>query len=481
MPLPSQAGGSKSRLPSLLLLGSAGVLAVLAVVRAGRHGRLPLFFEWTTLCVILSLFLDGPGLFGSILLIFGAASLGLVLLGVSFYSTSLLWAVWVLMAFLLEKAFELHRKTRESSDRHVESVRERLLALQHSLQELQIQNERSDRALQEFVGVFEATRAMSACLSLDEILACLSEFIHRSFQLKRAYLLIVPRGRSFQETALHGLEDPRRPQASRGSELFHPVKEETPAWIPKVLGYLAEIRQPIQILDASSHPLTPRLGIDVAWGSFLAMPLWVEGELRAALAVAGLAPEDFEKFLILAEQTSLELSKVELVERLTELAIIDGLTDTYVRRHFMERFGEELARSERMGLPLSLLMLDIDHFKQHNDEMGHLVGDVILKEVARLLKRSIREIDLVGRYGGEEFALLLPDTPKEGALQVAERIRCAIEVHSFTAYDESVRVTGSIGVASFPIDGVRVEQLIDAADGALYHAKDAGRNRVFGH
>lgn len=476
MSLSGQADRTKSRLRRFLFLITAGFLAVWAPYRATVHGRFPLFFELTALWVTLAFFWEGLAFTALLLFLFLASASVLVYFGMGFLSVALLAGVWALLIFLLQRGLEMNSRYLESSDRHVEEIRKRLSAIQQTLQRAELANEQAERSLHEFVGIFEATRQMSACLSLSDIVACLGHFIRQTFRFERAFLLIVPRGRGTEEAVFYdlGLEAPSAPEAVLASQ----VKDEAGRSLPKILERLGEIRQPIQVLDAAAHPLRPALDLPAGWTTFLAIPLRAEGELRAALAVAGLPPADFEKFLVLAEQTALELEKARLYEQVTELAIIDGLTDVFVRRHFMERFAEELVRSERMGFPLSLLLLDIDHFKRHNDEMGHLVGDAVLKEVARLLKRSIREIDLVGRYGGEEFAVLLPDTPREGALQVAERIRAAVDTHVFKAYDESVHVTVSIGVAGFPKDAKTGQGLIDEADRALYGAKEKGRNRV---
>jgi len=135
-------------------------------------------------------------------------------------------------------------------------------------------------------------------------------------------------------------------------------------------------------------------------------------------------------------------------------------------------------------------MLDIDHFKVYNDTFGHLVGDVTLREVAKIIKESVRRVDLIARYGGEEFAIILPETTKQGGLEAAERIREAAACKRFKVYDEETRVTVSIGVASFPADmghtlteyypDIPLE-LLQHADQALYQAKKEGRNRVIGY
>ena len=124
------------------------------------------------------------------------------------------------------------------------------------------------------------------------------------------------------------------------------------------------------------------------------------------------------------------------------------------------------------------LMVDVDHFKTFNDQYGHLMGDQILREVGKRIQESTREIDIAGRFGGEEFCVVLPDTDRAGARYAAERIRQAVEAGSIKAYDAEVKITLSLGVATYPEDGARIEELTDKADWALYRAKREGRNRV---
>jgi diguanylate cyclase (GGDEF)-like protein len=169
------------------------------------------------------------------------------------------------------------------------------------------------------------------------------------------------------------------------------------------------------------------------------------------------------------------------VTSLERLSITDGLTQVHNHRYFQDRLREEFRRAQRYDDPLSLILVDLDHFKSFNDEHGHQVGDVVLCDVAAALQRCVRETDLVARYGGEEFAVLLPRTPLAGALTVAERVWR--ELGSLrTGPQRKLRVTASVGVSSFPHHAVNSpDQLVLSADQALYRAKNEGRNRICLH
>ena len=175
-----------------------------------------------------------------------------------------------------------------------------------------------------------------------------------------------------------------------------------------------------------------------------------------------------------AGHTALAMRNANLLERMQQMAVTDGLTQLANRRSFDRSLDRELQRATRTDGRLSVVLLDIDHFKGLNDTHGHLVGDNVLRQVATALAECGREYDTIARYGGEEFAAVLPGCSSALAVQVAERLRRAVE-----EAPSDVPVTASAGVATFPYDGVDIESLLGAADRALYSAKRAGRNQVF--
>jgi diguanylate cyclase (GGDEF)-like protein len=180
-----------------------------------------------------------------------------------------------------------------------------------------------------------------------------------------------------------------------------------------------------------------------------------------------------------ANQTALALERVKLIAFLENLSITDALTGIANRRHFEWRLSEEVERARRYKYPLSALLLDLDHFKQVNDNYGHQIGDTVLQQVAQRLKNSLRRTDFLARYGGEEFVVLAPQTPAERAIILGERLRQVIAESPITVADDlQIRITLSVGIAVFPDHAQNESELIGAADAALYKAKQMGRNRV---
>lgn len=198
----------------------------------------------------------------------------------------------------------------------------------------------------------------------------------------------------------------------------------------------------------------------------------------AASETPSFPPEDIALVEFLKKPISIVLDNTLLHKKTQDIAITDGLTKVSTHRFFQEAMDREISRSRRFGLHFALIILDIDNFKMLNDTYGHLEGDNVLQEIARIMKQQTRETDIVARYGGEEFVVILPETDKEGSKITAERIKEKIENHKFILQEKDVKVTASMGVAIFPYDADDKTNLIRKADKALYKAKTSGKNRI---
>ncbi len=220
-------------------------------------------------------------------------------------------------------------------------------------------------------------------------------------------------------------------------------------------------------------------------GRHYCMPLSAHGSMLGVLHIAltGDRPKEWENRKQLAqavaEQISLSLANIQLRERLQQQSVRDPLTGLYNRRYLEESIQRELGRAKREQTPLSIIMLDLDHFKRINDEHGHSTGDKVLVAVSEMLKGALRGEDLICRFGGEEFTLILPGAAFEVAMQRAEQVRQAIEeLHIEVSQASVLQVTSSLGIATFPTHGDDAQVLLNLADDALYGAKNAGRNQV---
>jgi len=220
-------------------------------------------------------------------------------------------------------------------------------------------------------------------------------------------------------------------------------------------------------------------------GGFAAMAVSTGERLVGIMALGGrhvtrMSPDGDAFMQQVASQAYIVMQNSRLFERVQQTAIRDSLTELYNHRHSIELVQQEVARVGRYNAEgVSVLMVDVDHFKRVNDQLGHLAGDSVLRDLARLLREAVRNVDWVGRYGGEEFVLILPQTRYEEARQTAERLRQEVELHSFKAGERMTHMTVSVGVATYPSDkSDSAATLLREADLALYRAKEAGRNRV---
>lgn len=215
--------------------------------------------------------------------------------------------------------------------------------------------------------------------------------------------------------------------------------------------------------------------------SEMCVPLVIFGEKLGVLALDSAKknafdPDDVQPLESVADICAAAIQNAHNFNRMKQLAYVDGLTGIHNRRFFEMRIVEELERAGRFQGRVSVIMVDIDHFKKMNDEFGHLLGDEMLRSVSSILKQQLRKVDMVCRYGGDEFAIVVPETTGESAVRVAEKLRRQIETHFFPGVPRQVTI--SCGVADYPAHGITRDEVVAAADSALYQAKQLGRNKV---
>jgi len=362
---------------------------------------------------------------------------------------------------------QLHAKEAKKMARLSESARA-LLSLHANTQALETQ-------ITEITDVYHVTKATVRTLHLSELFASLLEVAPR---------LLNARGLRLVDLTAAPAQVLRALQAADGRLVLSPEEKKSsdePAAHPVLSKMEQTIAGSALASTRSSDDGTPRTlstGLPTGLSRVSWVPLWQEQRPIGVLVADELPDAQMKMLSLVANQLSLQLSRIHLYGQVEALAVTDALTGLSVRRYFLERAKEELERSKRHQLSCTVLMTDLDHFKEKNDTYGHLVGDVVLRDVAALLKRNLREIDLIARFGGEEFILLLIETQIDQAMPIAQRLKQLVEVHPIRAYDELLTQTLSIGAAGFPEHGQTLEELIERADQALYAAKHAGRNRV---
>jgi len=353
----------------------------------------------------------------------------------------------------LETKFKSASKTLERSTKRLEEMERFNRRLQHEVSKI--------------TQFFEMSEGFTKVMYMEQLLPVLGNIVKRGFDVKSLRLIILRNGRTdlvFIQPDTNIVEF-RRDIESPLIDGEKILKEEEAGF------YDGEALEPIFM----------KLGYQTQKYRTYVIPLVSEGKVNSFVMFEDLREEKTDFAHTLAGFLSLTLRKIQLYQQIQELAITDELTQVFVRRHFIRVYNNELVRIKDKKGQACFLMLDLDRFKNCNDTFGHLVGDVVLRDIAGIIKQNVREVDIVGRYGGEEFCVFLPDTSPENGIYVAERIRRAVEKNVFHAYDEVLRMTVSIGVSAFPYDAQEPTELIEKADLALYYAKRKGRNKVIAY
>jgi two-component system, cell cycle response regulator len=338
--------------------------------------------------------------------------------------------------------------------------------LQRANRELQRQRRRELRRLEE-VGL-----ALAGALQRDDVLEVLQRAIPAAVSCDiLALYLFAPElgGPSLRVRSQWPLQD-RLLDALRGAAELAGVRADD----------LERATVNAEVTVLARQPSVP----PAALGTATAIPLASHGVCRGLVAVAAaraeaFAPEAVQLLRILCNQTAVALENAMLFQQAQLLATRDGLTGLYNHRFFYQRLEEEISRSVRHHTPLTLVILDSDGLKQTNDSLGHLAGDELLRTYAKLIPASVRMSDIVARYGGDEFAILLPHTTPEAARALCERVRQKIEEYHFEVNGRVVQLGASFGVAGFdPLSEATGIEVVRWADEALYRAKNGGKNRI---
>ncbi len=305
--------------------------------------------------------------------------------------------------------------------------------------------------------------ALHSITRFDECYSIVGRFAEQLFPQNTGSLTLYHPSRDVLEDVAHW------GNWTQGSELFEPHS----CWA---------IRrgQSHQVADPSKDLLCPHLeGTPMAAHSYVCVPLMAQGEPLGVLTLAGENPADLELAEAFAEQVSLGVSNLSLRESLRQQSLVDALTGLHNRRFLDETLRRELLRASRKQSAVAVVLLDVDHFKRFNDTFGHEAGDLVLRNLALEMKRNVRTSDLACRYGGEEFALVMPEISREDAIDRCEALRVAVSRLQVRYGGQPLGpINISLGLAWFPEDGSEMDRLLHAADTALYQAKRTGRNRL---
>ena len=375
-------------------------------------------------------------------------------------------------AIVIGKGTLRHRiniKTGDELETLADGFNEMAASLEEAKKEL-------DRRVLELYTLYNISKVLNTTFETEQLLVRLVSDISKNMNVHRVVIMLLDEktqelhAASFTDFKKEGLTGFRR----RVGEGFY--------------GMVAQTGMARLIKDVDTEPsLTKEDTLSPDIKSIIAVPFGSRERILGLLCSFRDKPRtfelyDLELFRAVAEHIALALENAKLFQETKLLAITDGLTGLYNHRFFVDGLKVELERAERYKRNLSLLILDVDQFKHYNDTHGHPKGDEIISGIAGLMRKNLRGADIACRYGGEEFAIILPETGKEAATAVAERIRKAISDYPFPFRETQPlgTISVSIGVATYPSDDNDMEVLIRKADDALYRAKEGGRNRVVG-
>ncbi|NOZ00374.1 MAG: diguanylate cyclase, partial [Deltaproteobacteria bacterium] len=331
------------------------------------------------------------------------------------------------------------------------------------------------KRLEELTTLFEVGKALSSTLELDRVLRMIVDGITSLTGVRSCSIMLLDHsGQRLKIRSARGVPEEVVKTAVR--ELGEGIS-----------GKVAQTGKPIYLRDVKeARGVSGCNSKRYRSPSLICVPLKSRGRIIGVLnandkAGGDFTPEDLNLVTLFANNAAVAIDNAAMHDQLWKSSVTDGLTKTYVHTYFEQQLQRKVEAAIRQEGKLAVIMLDLDHFKKINDQYGHQVGDDVLRQVARLLRKAVRSNDLVARYGGEEFVLILTDVPARIVLGVAERLRAAVERSTFTvdpAKGGKISITASFGIAMLPNDASDAKSLVKVTDDYMYKSKESGRNRV---